>query len=141
MFSVLVTGCFRFLQQHIGKYPFTLLATLLDTNKKLIPCAKHSKLKKELHHEGIQELLETKLTKKELKELETEQKKKIIQKEHGLKQEKNKTLEEHFENVTELVSRNSAIMSALEDGYKQAEISRYLKLTPSAVAKVRKNMG
>jgi hypothetical protein len=58
--------------QDIDEYPFTLLATLLNSNVEVIPCAKHSKLKKELHHEGIQELLETQLSKKELQELETE---------------------------------------------------------------------
>ena len=40
---------------------------------------------------------------------------------------------------TDLAASNSAIMGALEDGYKQAEVARYLGLTASAVAKVRKN--
>jgi len=126
--------------QHIGGYPFTLLATLLNTNQELISCAIHSKLKKEFHHEGIRELLETTLSKKELKELEAEQKKKIVQTEHEFRQEKEKTLQEHFKDVQELTKRNLSIMSALEDGYKQAEVARYLELTPSAVAKVRKSI-
>ncbi len=127
--------------EHIGGYPFTLLATLLNTNQELISCATHSKLKKEFHYDGIQELLETTLSKKELKELETEQKKKIVQTEHAFRQEKEKTLHEHFKDVQELTKRNLSIMSALEDGYKQAEVARYLELTPSAIAKVRKMIG
>ncbi len=55
--------------------PLILLATLLNTNQELISCTTHSKLTKEFHHEGIRELLETKLGKKEL---EIEQKKKIV---------------------------------------------------------------
>ena len=40
----------------------------------MIPCTKHSKLKKEYHYEGIQELLEKPLNKKEQQALENEQK-------------------------------------------------------------------
>ena len=83
----------------IGEYPFTLLATLLNSNQKIIPCAEHSKLKKELHLEGIQEHLAKALSKKELKELEKEQKKKIVQIEYEFKQEKNKILKEHFKDA------------------------------------------
>jgi len=122
--------------QQIGEYPFTLLSTLLNTNQELISCAQHSKLKKEIHHVGIQELLETQLSKKELKELETEQKKKIIHTEYEYRQEKDKTLQEHFKNAKDLATRNSAIMCALEDGYRQAEVARYLGISPAAVSKV-----
>jgi predicted nucleic acid-binding protein len=72
----------------VGEYPFTLLATILNKEQNIISCAKHSKLKKEYHYEGIQELLETPLNKKEQKALEDEQKKKIVQKEHEFKQVK-----------------------------------------------------
>ncbi len=120
----------------VGEYPFTLLATLLNANQEIIPCAQHSKLKKELHHKGIQEHLAKALSKRELKELETEQKKKIIQSEHEFKQEKNKTLKEYFTNAKDRLSRNSAILSAIDNGYTQAEIARYLKVSPAMVSKV-----
>lgn len=125
--------------KHIGEYPFTLLATLLNANEEVISCAKHSKLKKELHYEGIQEHLEMALSKEELKELETQQKKKIIQTEYGFKQEKSSTLQEHFLDVKDIAERNSAIMHAIEDGYGQAEIARYLKISPAMVSKVFRN--
>ena len=127
------------ISKQIGEYPYTLLSTLLDANKEIIPCAKHSKLTKELHYGGIQELLETKLTKKELQNLEIEQKKKIVQKEHEFRQEKNKTLDEHFKDNKDLTKRNFAIINSLDDGYKQAEVARYLGLSLSAIAKVRKS--
>ena len=120
----------------VGEYPFTLLATLFNADQKVIPCAQHSKLKKEIHYEGIQELLARGLSKKELKELEAERKKKIIQTEHEFKQEKNKTLQEHFTDAKDIVSRNSAILSAIDNGYTQAEVARYLQVSPAMVSKV-----
>ncbi|WP_373033126.1 transposase [Sulfurovum sp.] len=122
--------------QTVGEYPFTLLATQLNSNLDVIACAKHSKLIKELEEEGIQELLETELRLQELKELEIEQKKKIIHTEHEFRQEKEKTLQEHFKKAEELSKRNSAIIDALNDGYKQAEVARYLHLSPAAVSKI-----
>ena len=105
----------------------------------IISCAKHSELKKEFHHEGIQELLETTLTKKEKKVLEAEQKKKITHAEHEFRQEKEITLEKHFQNNIDFASRNSAIIRALEDGYGQAEIGRYLDLSAASISYVFRN--
>ena len=59
----------------VGEYPFTLLFTLLNKNTKVIPCAEHSKLKKEINYKGIQEHLEMALSKDELKELKVRQNK------------------------------------------------------------------
>ncbi|MEA3417985.1 MAG: transposase [Campylobacterota bacterium] len=122
--------------QRIGEYPFTLLAALLNKNQELISCAKHSKLKKEYHYESIQEMLSRPLSKKEQKELEAEQKKKIVQTEHEFRQEKDKMLAQHFEKAKDLTARNLAIMSALDDGYKQAEIARYLSVSTSMISKI-----
>jgi len=58
--------------------------------------------------------------------------------EYRYKLEKTKTLNEHFKEYSNKKERNHAIINALEDGYTQAEIGRYLKLTPTAIAKVRK---
>lgn len=133
---------FRYIEQNpieakmtdtIGEYPFTLLATLLDADQDIISCAQHSKLKKEIHEESIQELLARALSKKELKKLEAEQKRKVIQTEYEFSQEKEKTLKECFSDVKERSSRNSAILSAIDDGNTQAEIARYLKLSPAMV--------
>ena len=125
----------------VGEYPYTLLATLLNRHQKVIPCAKHSNLIKEFHYEGIQELLEKPLSKKEQKQLEIEQKKKVIQDEHEFRQTKEITLERHFEDAKDLKQRNSAIMTALRDGYTQGEVARYLGLSSAMVSKVFRGMG
>ena len=120
----------------IGEYPFTLLASILNKEQVVIDCAKHSKLKKEYHHEGVQELLERPLNKKEQQELETQQKKPIVQDKHEFRQTKEKTFEKHFADSTEIASRNSAIIKALNDGYTQGEIARYLDLSTAMISKV-----
>jgi len=122
----------------IGKYPFTLLATVLNDNQEVIPCAKHSQIKKEIEYEGIREHLEMALSEQELKALELRQKKKIVQKEHQYGYNREKTLEEHLGDFKTTEERNSAIMKALEDGYRQAEVARYLNITASAIAKIRR---
>ena len=129
------------LSQEIGEYPYTLLATMLNKNQDIIPCAKHSKLLKEYHYTGIQELLEKPLNKKEQKALEAEQQKPIIQEEHTFKQAKEITLEKHFKDTNELASRNSAILQALDDGYTQGEVARYLGLSTAMVSKVFRGVG
>ncbi len=122
----------------IGEYPFTLLATVLNENQEIIPCAEHSKIKEEIEYEGIREHLEMALTKQELKELEIRQKKKIVQKEHRYGYDKEKTLDEYLGDFKTKEERNSAIMKALNDGYGQAEVARFLNISASAIAKVRR---
>ncbi len=126
------------ISNRVGEYPFTLLATVLNSNQKVIPCVKHSQLKREIEYEGIREHLEMVLTDGELKELEIRQKKKIVQKEYRYGYDKEKTLKEHFGDVKNKEERNKAIIKALEDGYTQAEIARHLRITASAIAKVRR---
>jgi len=124
------------MSKRIGEYPFTLLASIINTNQEVIECAKYSKLKSEIEHEGIQEHLEMALTKKERKELEKEQNKKPIKTEYGYKYAKDKTLREHFNMCETKQQRNDAIINAIEDGYKQIEVAKYLKLSNSAISKI-----
>ena len=120
----------------IGGYPYTLLATLLNAQLELIPCAAHSKLKTELNHEGMQKLLKTLLDKQELKELKTQQKKPAIQNEQRAVQIKMILLQDHFKDAKELTERNEAVMKALEDGYTQGEVARYVGLSAAMVSKI-----
>ena len=122
--------------QKVGEYPFTLLATILNDNQDIIPCALHSKLKKEIEYEGIQEHLEMVLSEDELKILEIEKNKKIIQKEYQFRQEKTITLQEYFDNIITKEDRNRAILKALDDGYRQIEIAKYLNLSSATISKV-----
>ena len=124
--------------KQIGEYRFTLLATVLRDDLEVIACAKHSQIKMEIAYERIREYLELSFTKQELKELETRQKKKIVQKENSYGHNKEKTLYEHFGEFETKDERNIAIMNTLNDGYNQAEVARYLNLSASAIAKIRK---
>jgi len=138
-------GLFRYIEQNpikakmskkIGEYPFTLLASLSHENQEVIYCAKHSRLLEEIEYEGIQAIIETILTDDELAKLKKEQKRKIVQKEHEYKYEKEKSLEEHFNATTTKKERNFAIVEAIEDGYKQVEIADFLNISSSAVSKI-----
>ena len=88
----------------------------------------------------MQELLEKPLNKKEQEELEAEQKKKIVQKEHEFKQTKERTLDSHFKNNKDLASRNSAIIEALKDGYTQGEVARYLGVSAALISYVFRSL-
>lgn len=138
-------GLFRYIEQNpikakmsqkIGEYPFTLLASLFHENQEVIYCAKNSRLLEELEQEGVQVLMETILTEEELENLKKEQKRKIVQKEHEYKYEKEQSLEEHFYEVITRKERNFAIVDAIEDGYKQVEIAEFLNISSSAISKI-----
>ena len=124
------------ISNRVGEYPFTLVATIVHNNQEVIACAKHSKLKNEIEYKGIQEYLEITLSKKELIQLQKEQNKKPIKTEYGFRYEKSITLQEHFNQCKTKQHRNSAIIDAIEDGYKQSEISSYLELSSSAISKI-----
>jgi len=127
------------ISKKIGEYPFTLLATVLRDDLEVIPCAKESQIRREIAYDGIRETLELSLTKYELEELNSRERKRIVQKEYNsYSYEKEKRLDEHFGEFKDKDERNRAIMESLNDGYNQAEIARYLNLTASAIAKIRK---
>jgi RecA/RadA recombinase len=89
-----------------------------------------------LSRREYQEHLEMALSNKERKELEKEQNKKFIKTEHGLRYEKSKTLQEHFNKSKAKAQRNDAIMIAMEDGYRQSAIATHLKLSSSVISKI-----
>ena len=125
------------LVEKVGEYPYTLLAPLLNKFLKLPRCAEHSLLKKELHQEGVLELLEIALNEDEVLALEKEQKKRIIQVEHEYKVFELPILEKYFKANMRKSERNKAILLAIKDGYKQAKIAEYLGLSPSAIVKIK----
>jgi REP element-mobilizing transposase RayT/DNA-binding CsgD family transcriptional regulator len=138
-------GLFRYIEQNpikakvvqtIGEYPFTLLGTLYNENLEVITCAKHSRLLEELEHESIQVQIEIMLNEEELGKLKKEQNRKILVKEHEYKYEKDKTLEVHFSEAVTKKERNLVMIEAIEDGYKQVEIAKYLGISSSTVSKI-----
>ena len=76
------------------------------------------------------------MTDDELAKLKKEQKRKIVHKEHEYKYEKEKSLEEHFNETVTKKERNFAIVEAIEDGYKQVEIAEFLNISTSAISKI-----
>ncbi len=124
--------------QTVGKYEFTLIATLLNPKLSVIACAEHSQLKTLLKEEGILGHLALDLTTDETEYLKKEQTRKIEIKEHELKLQKSKTLQEHFEVEAGKDERNIAIINAIDDGYTQASIAKHLDVSTSAISKIVK---
>ena len=123
--------------EQVGEYEYTLLATLLKPNITIPACAQHSQLKKEIHHEGILDILEIALSDEELEDLLKEQKKKIVQVEHEYKTESLNDLDTYFADKLSRTERDEQIVLALEEGHTQASVARYLKLSASAIVKIK----
>ena len=119
------------LVEKITQYPYTL-GSVIANRKVPITCTEHSKLLEELDYENIQEMIGVELNDDELKILEEIQKQKVITTDKVNRPAYMKTIEEHFENA----NRNDAIMTALEDGYTQAGVAKFLGVSRSLVSKI-----
>jgi hypothetical protein len=122
------------ISKHIGEYTFTLIHTVLNNKMKVIPCAKDSKILLELNE--LKEYLQVPLSKKEVKLLHEDQKKVIIKTDYIRIREKSKELNSYFHNKQTLKQRNDNVLLAIQDGYKQSEISKYLSVSPSMISKI-----
>lgn len=123
---------------HVGEYPYTLASVIV--NKKVpIECTKNSKLLYELSDENIQEIIGVKLNDDELEKLQELQKQKVVTLNQQNRPAYSKTLDEYFKECDTKVKRNDVMQLALEDGYTQAEIAKYLKLSRSAISKIVKS--
>jgi len=123
--------------EEIGQYDYTLLAPVINKYLKLPKCAEHSKLKHEFYNDGIQELLEIALSEDELKVLQNEQKKKIVQVDHEYKPFELPEIETYFKVNMNKDERNIAIIKAIEDGYKQSLIAGFLGVSASTIVKIK----
>ena len=119
----------------VGEYPYTLASVIINKNTPA-PCTIESKLLKELKYENIQEIIGAKLREDELDFLEELKKQKSVTVNKTNKLAFSKTLKEHFQNQ----DRDKAIISALKDGYTQAQIAKYLNVSRSLVCKIVKKM-
>lgn len=128
------------ISKSVGEYPYTLLHSIIN-KKAVIRCALHSRLLNEYSNLGLQEFMQKELTKQELDNLKDEQKRKIVIKEHSFKQLKTKSLDEHFIEVeaNNKQERNIAILNAIEDGYTQGEVARYLNISTAMVSYIYRN--
>ena len=126
--------------EQTGEYPYTLGSVIANKNAP-VPCALKSKLIEELGYENIQDMIGIQLDDEALKMLDEIDKQKVIIKDGKKKPAHSKKLEEHFKDTTHTrAERDSAVISAVEDGYTQAEIARYLKMSRSNVCKIVKSV-
>jgi len=123
------------LVKKVAEYPYTL-GSVIANGVTPVACCLHSKLLAELDYENVQEMIGIKLNDEELETLEKIKHQKIIQKENGNRQAYAKSLEVHFEVFRTRQERNSIILEALEDGYTQIEIAKYLSVSRSLVSKI-----
>ena len=122
----------------VGEYPYTLGAVIANKQTP-IPCTYKSKLLAELDYENIQDIIGVKLDDEELKVLEEIQKQKVITQDNVHMQACSQTLEEHFKDFKTKSERNAVIIDAINDGYTQAEIAKYLNVSRSMISKVVKS--
>ena len=123
------------LVKEVAKYPYTLCSVIAN-GVTPVACCLRSKLLAELDYENVQEMIGIKLNDEELETLEKIKHQKIIQKENANRQAYAKSLEVHFEVFKTKQERNGLILDALEDGYTQIEIAKYLSVSRSLVSKI-----
>jgi hypothetical protein len=121
------------LAERVGEYPYTLCAVIVNKQKSAA-CTRRSRLLREISYENIQEIIGAALDDEAHEQLKEIQAQKIIQKDDVKQVAYSKSLEEHFKDT----ERNEAIHKALEDGYTQAKIAAYLRVSRSLVSKILK---
>ncbi len=122
----------------VGEYPYTLGSVIMNKNKP-VACANKSKLVEELSYENVQEIIGVTLDDDALKILDEIKMQKVIVSNDTKSVARTKALESYFPKAKDKIKRNSAIIKAIEDGYTQAEVAKYLGLSRSAVSKIVKS--
>ncbi len=84
--------------------------------------------------EEIWAMLHKSVTQSEYRLIDAFQKIVYQQQEQNIVRLKQKSLDEHFCNYQTLEERNKRILEAIQDGYKQSEIARYLGLSSAGVS-------
>jgi len=125
------------LVENVAEYPYSL-GSVIANGVTPVSCSLKSKLIKELNYENIQEMIGIKLSDNELEILEKIKHQKIVQKENGNRQAYEKSLDEHFFEYKTKQERNGRIVEALEDGYTQIEVAKFLNLSRSLISKIVK---
>ena len=123
----------------VEDYPYTL-GSVIANNLTPVSCALKSKLLQELRYENIQDIIGVKLNKKELEILKEIREQKIIEKDKAHKIAFSKTLDEHFKDTNSILERNRAMLKAIDDGYTQIALAKYLNVSRSLVSKVLKEL-
>jgi len=119
----------------VGEYRYTLL-WMIKNKTTPIECALHSKLIDEI--KDIDEFIQISLGEEELQTLQLIEKQKILHKDDRKSLAYTKPLKDHFKNIKKPISRDKAIQKALDDGYTQAQIGRYLELSRARISQLVK---
>ncbi len=122
----------------VGEYPYTLGSVIMNRNKP-VACANKSKLIEELSYENVQEMIGVSLDDEALKILKDIEMQKVLIVDDTKRITKSEKLSEHFKDIDDKIKRNSAIIHAIEDGYTQAEVAKYISLSRSALSKIVKS--
>ena len=122
----------------VGEYPYTLGSVIVNKNKP-VTCANKSKLIEELSYENVQEMIGVRLDDEALKILKEIERQKVVSIGDIRRVAKSKELGKHFQDIDDKIKRNSAIIHAIEDGYTQAEVAKYIGLSRSALSKIVKS--
>ena len=123
--------------KRVEEYPYTL-GSVITNGLTPVPCARHSKLIKELEYENIQDIIGIRLNGEDLERLEEIKHQKVLIKDNMHKVAFSKILEEHFKDADTIAKRNEAMVEALEDGYTQGALAKHLNISRSLVSKVVK---
>jgi len=84
------------------------------------------------------QVIGVKLSDEELEMLESLKYQKVIEKDSVKRQAYTKSLDQHFKDTKSKQERNSAILEAINDGYAQIEVAKYLNVSRSLVSKIVK---
>ncbi|MDF1876211.1 transposase [Sulfurimonas sp. SAG-AH-194-L11] len=126
------------LADKVTHYPYTLAHQVFN-GQSYYTCCEESLLLKEFDATTLSEFLDAPISKKELQYLQTKEKQKILKVDNGVTVLQSKELKRHFCDFTSKQERNMSILNAYHDGYSQASIANYLKLSKSLISKIIKS--
>jgi len=127
------------MSSEVGEYPYTLGSVLLG-KMDMPKCCKKSMLVEQYDIETLADFLGKPLSKKELKDLEEEKKKKITKIKDKAVSEKIEELSSYFDVSMDKQKRNSAIVEAYNDGHTQSSIAKEIGISDAMVCMVIKKL-
>ena len=123
----------------VGAYPFTFVYDML--HNKLKDCMKESFILQWFENSNeLLNVLGIQLTQEEKNTIQQFQKDAIKYKSASQRIEQKIQIEDYFSKEMTKEKRNEAIQKAIEDGFTQGEVARFLGLTNAAVSKIMKKL-
>lgn len=123
----------------VSDYPYTMSAAILGTED-VILCAQKSIMMERFTPQELKAFLKSDLSRDELGALQDEKRKIITKVKNGLKQERDKSLDEYFIDISNKKERNIVMGEAYKNGYTQGEIAKVLNVSSALVSHCIKNL-